>query len=155
MAINEDKYINALLYFLKYCNNKFLGKTKLNKLFYYLDFVYYRDNGISITGDEYMKRPYGPCPVSLQTILNKANIQRKINIIEDKQGEHYELLDKSFDGEKKFRPNEIELFNKIVEKFRDKDTNYMVALTHTEAPWFYSEMNCKIDYNLSSDIDIL
>ena len=31
----------------------------------------------------------------------------------------------------------------------------MVALTHTEAPWFYSEMNAKIDYQLSSDIDIL
>jgi len=52
--INKEKYINALLYFIENCNNKFLGKTKLNKLFYYLDFIYYRDHKVSVTLDIYI-----------------------------------------------------------------------------------------------------
>ena len=60
MAIKKEKYINSLLYFISQCNNEKLGITKLNKLFYYLDFISYRDRGDSITGEKYIRLPMGP-----------------------------------------------------------------------------------------------
>ena len=48
----REKFKNAILYFVRYCNTKDLGATKLNKLMYYLDFLHYRDFKVSVTGAE-------------------------------------------------------------------------------------------------------
>lgn len=39
--LDERKYQRAILYFVAACNNEHLGKTKLMKLLYYLDFQCY------------------------------------------------------------------------------------------------------------------
>src|SRR5260370_37483443 len=67
--LDEQRYKNAVLYFIKYCNNRYLHATKLNKLLYYLDFVWYRDQEIPVTGDIYIHEKYGPVPASLDEIL--------------------------------------------------------------------------------------
>jgi hypothetical protein len=38
------------------------GKTKLNKILYYIDFEAYGRFGRAVTGAEYQRRPYGPVP---------------------------------------------------------------------------------------------
>ena len=56
--IDERAYKNAVLFFIKYCNNQYLHATKLNKLLYYLNFVYFRDDKKSVTGDVYIHQGY-------------------------------------------------------------------------------------------------
>lgn len=51
-------------------------------MFYYLDFIYYRDNNTSITGDTYISKKFGPVPKSLQTYIQKA---KEANLIEEKK----------------------------------------------------------------------
>ena len=154
--INQKKYINALLYFLENCNNKFLGKTKLNKLFYYLDFVYYKNNKKSVTGDIYFCEQFGPVPSCLDSIKNDAIKQKLIRVeitnIQTKK-EKYHLLEKP--DLSCFNCKELELLQKICEKFKPYDTNKFVDQTHFEAPWFYAELYEKIDYKYSNDIEIL
>ena len=60
IPLKKEKYINALLYFIAHCGNEKLGITKLNKLFYYLDFISYRDRKESVTGEIYKHLPMGP-----------------------------------------------------------------------------------------------
>lgn len=43
-------------------NDRNFGKTKLNKILYYIDFEAYARLGQSVTGAEYQRRPYGPVP---------------------------------------------------------------------------------------------
>ena len=154
--INQKKYINALLYFLENCNNKFLGKTKLNKLFYYLDFVYYKNNKKSVTGDIYFCEQFGPVPSCLDSIKNDAIKQKLIRVeiinIQTKK-EKYHLLEKP--DLSCFNCKELELLQKICEKFKSYNTNKIVDQTHFEAPWFYAELYEKIDYKYSNDIEIL
>lgn len=154
--INQKKYINALLYFLENCNNKFLGKTKLNKLFYYLDFVFYKNNKKSVTGDIYFCEQFGPVPSCLDSIKNDAIIQKLIRVeiinIQTKK-EKYHLLEKP--DLSCFNCKELELLQKICEKFKSYNTNKIVDQTHFEAPWFYAELYEKIDYKYSNDIEIL
>lgn len=38
------------------------GKTKLNKILFYIDFFAYGRFGQPVTGAEYLRRPYGPVP---------------------------------------------------------------------------------------------
>ena len=154
--INKEKYINALLFFIENCNNQYLGKTKLNKLFYYLDFVYYRDHKKSVTGDIYICEQFGPVPNMIDFIKSEAiKLQLiKAEIIDEKTGkEKYSLL--KMPNLTCFNSDEKNLLNKICKNFKSYTTNKIVDQTHFEAPWFYSELYEQIDYNYASDIDII
>ena len=66
----EKKYKHTVLYFIKHCNNKYLGDTKLNKLLYYFDFIHYREQGVSATGDVYCHLDFGPVPKKAREIIS-------------------------------------------------------------------------------------
>ena len=53
--INEKKYKNAILFFANRIRNGTLGKLKLMKLLYFLDFDFFEKYGRSVTGDEYLR----------------------------------------------------------------------------------------------------
>ncbi len=48
-----------------------LLKTKLMKLFNYSDMIFYKENGLSISGLKYAHLPYGPVPDNFDMILGK------------------------------------------------------------------------------------
>src|SRR3989338_5150775 len=71
--INEKKYRNAILFFAKKVQNGTLGKLKLMKLLYYLDFDFFEKYGRSVTGDEYLRFEYGPVPHMGEKILKQMS----------------------------------------------------------------------------------
>ena len=77
--LNEQAYKNAVLYFIKYCNNKYLHATKLNKLLYYLDFISFRDHKKPLTGDVYIHQGYGPVPSRVDDILSQLKTSGAID----------------------------------------------------------------------------
>ena len=155
MAINRKKYINALLFFIKECNNKYLGVVKLNKLFYYLDFIYYRDNKKSVTGDCYCCKEFGPVPLELDKIIFTANQEGLISIKESfnkgRKRTEFKAL-KNYDLSC-FNKREKDLFANIINEFKSYKTDEIVVQTHLEAPWFYANLYEKIDYNDATDIE--
>ena len=156
-AINKAKYENAILYFVQHCNNNYLGATKLNKLLYYLDFLNYRDRGVSVTGDEYYHRQFGPIPASVDAIVNSLCEGGKLKITGEPFGE---LKRNSYTTETAvdmtaFSQEEENLLAKICEEFKGYDTDKIVAQTHLEAPWFYSNPHQKIDYEYAHSIEML
>ncbi len=157
MAIKKDKYLNALLYFITECGNDKLGITKLNKLFYYLDFISYRDRHETVTGETYIRLPMGPFASSLKTKVIK--VAEKEKFIEQKRENsskfglrnRYQALvspDLSF-----FDEYEKGLLIYISTTFKDWSTDQMIAQTHSEAPWVFSEPNKPLDYKNSDDIE--
>lgn len=155
--INREKYINALLYFISECGNEKLGITKLNKLFYYLDFISYRDKKESITGETYVHLPMGPFASSLEN---------KIIPLAEKKGviQHYKEKSDKFGKRNRYKakvPYDLSIFdeyekkllNHICNEFRDWNTDQMIAQTHSEAPWVFSKPNSMLDYNSADDIE--
>lgn len=59
----REKLINAILYFAH--RTKYLGKIKLFKLLYLLDFEHFRQTGRSVTGLDYSAWKYGPVPAKV------------------------------------------------------------------------------------------
>ncbi|MCK5592158.1 MAG: SocA family protein [Candidatus Pacebacteria bacterium] len=156
MTLNEKKYKNAVLYFIKYCNNQYLGATKLNKLFYYLDFINHRDRKESVTGDIYIHNHYGPTPSALQGVLSGMIEDDDIEVTQDPFADSHKksfaikkgVLDESvFSGEEKV------LLRSVCGEFLDWSTDKIVEQTHLEAPWFYSKPLEKVNYEYSSDIE--
>lgn len=154
--LNRTKYKNAILYFIKYCNNKYLGAVKLNKLLYYLDFINYRDRGNSVTGDFYVHNHYGPTPLELDLIMSEMRdkeISIKKDPFEDSHKISFELKKGINVDEKVFNKKEQELLRNICKEFLDWSTDKIVEQTHLESPWFYSKPFEMVDYKYSTDID--
>jgi uncharacterized phage-associated protein len=155
MALNKNKYKNAILYFIKYCNNKYLGATKLNKLLYYLDFINYRDRQNSVTGDFYIHNHYGPTPNEVLSVVSEMAENKEIEITKDPFEDSHTISFKALKDidEKVFNKEEKELLKNICKEFSDWSTDKIVEQTHLESPWFYSKPFEKVDYKYSSDID--
>ena len=69
MDINKEKYKNAILFFSERVSH--IGKTKLNKFLYFMDFDHYEKYGESITGDTYINNDLGPVPSHVDDILDE------------------------------------------------------------------------------------
>lgn len=153
--LNEQKYKNAVLYFTKYCNNRYLGATKLNKLLYYLDFISYRDRKTLVTGDVYIHKDYGPVPGQIDEVLSKMSAEGKLKIDRVEYGENgtFEYTALTDPDEKVFSDEERGLLQAICKEFAFWSTDKIVNQTHLEAPWFYSKPFDVVDYKYSDDID--
>lgn len=155
MVLHKIKYKNAALYFMKYCNNQYLGATKLNKLFYYLDFINYRDRKKSVTGDFYIHNHYGPTPNTLNSILSEMVEDKEIEITKDPFEDSHAISFsiKKNPNEDVFSIKEKELLKSVCGEFLDWSTPKIVEQTHLESPWFYSKPFEKVNYAYSSDIE--
>ena len=65
----EEKLQQVILYFLEHINNVHLGRTKLMKLLYFVDFDHYEAHGVPVTGATYRKLPHGPYPDKVEKLI--------------------------------------------------------------------------------------
>jgi uncharacterized phage-associated protein len=136
---DREKTINAILFFAHKVN--FLGKTKLFKLLYFLDFEHYRDTGRSVTGMDYFAWKMGPVPISLMEELDapEADLCEKLSISEIPVGRGGTMLKlaplDAFDPTH-FTLREMRSMERLATNFRDARADEMVDATHLEnSPW--------------------
>lgn len=154
--INYDKYKNAVLYFIQNCNNSYLGATKLNKLLYYFDFISFRDRQVSVTGDRYINKEFGPVPHAIDDILGMLTLEGKMKLTAKpyKSWVKYSFEASSTPDCSSFDEYELNKLEYISKHFYLWSTPKIVEQTHLEAPWFYSKLLEEVDYQYASDIDI-
>ena len=150
--INEKKYKNAVLFFAKKIQNGTLGKLKMMKLLYFLDFDFFEKYGRSVTGDKYLRFEHGPVPRMGEKILNEMT-GKEIKITKCKMGgglndqQHIEAL-KDFNVEV-FTKEELLMLEEIASKWEKFNGAEMKNASHGEAPWIATKPNDVIDYNLA------
>jgi len=150
--INEKKYKNAILFFAKKIQNGTLGKLKMMKLLYYLDFDFFEKYGRSVTGDEYLRFENGPVPRMAEKILKQMS-GNEIKITSRKMPKGYNdqqhiepLVD--FNPEF-FSKEEILMMEEIADKWEKFTGAEMKSASHGEAPWIATKPDNIIDYNLA------
>ena len=132
--------------------------TKLLKLFFYFDFVSYKRNEKPFTGDIYCKLPYGPIPSIIKDQLDllkqgndeneeltdidlKSMFAKYLEAEQDEVTKGYKLkIRQDVDIPKEefndyFSESDSELFNTMVEAFKNKTVNDIVEMTHQEVPY--------------------
>lgn len=156
MTLNKEKYQNALTYFIAQCGNEKLGIMKLNKLFYYLDFISYRDRQATVTGETYLHLPKGPFASKLEDEISDATRVGLIDREEDKSEKYgtrnrfQALQDADLTV---FDEYEQRLLKYLCSTFKEWSTDKMVAQTHSEAPWVFSNPSKALDYKYADDIE--
>jgi len=150
--ISEKKYKNAILFFAKKIQNGTMGKLKMMKLLYYLDFDFFEKYGVSVTGDEYLRFEYGPVPRMGDKMLKTMN-GKEIKITRRKMGKGYSdqfhiEAEKDFDVNV-FTKEELLMLEEVAGKWERFTGSEMKSATHGEAPWIATKPDEVIDYNLA------
>ena len=147
--------------------------TKLLKLFFYFDFISYKQRGKPFTGDYYFKLPYGPVPSVIKDqldLLKKENDENEelqefelqsafakyLEAVKDERSKGYvlkvrqdvDIPEKKFD--KYFSERDTALFADMVERFRDKNVKEVVDMTHQEVPYTKAVDMTPITYLLAN-----
>ncbi len=152
LKINEKKYKNAIIFFARKIQNGTLGKLKMMKLLYYLDFDFFEKYGNSVTGDEYLRFEHGPVPHMAKKMLDEMD-GKEIRITRRKVGnapndqQHIEALT-DFDVNV-FTKEELLMLEEVADKWEKFTGAEMKSASHGEAPWIATKPNEVIDYNLA------
>lgn len=153
MTLHKKKYQQIILYFCHRLKGEVRGKKKLAKLLYFADFDFFEKKQTSITGDIYKAKPMGPFPVSLDTIT--AEMKKKglldINRIEER-ADYFptEIYSSSVNPDASvFTKDEIEMLDRIIMKYGHLNGKQLEDLTHQEAPYIGTQLECEIPYELA------
>ena len=141
IAINVSlKKIKAiLLYFCHNTDPKFLGKVKLMKLSYFLDFMHLKTYGSPVTYDTYVNLDHGPIPSFILNMVNDA--------ADDIDSS--ELAD-TIHFEKPAGTHMCRILPKRKFADQDKNTKYLEDISHKEAPWTKTGYLNEIPYTLAA-----
>jgi uncharacterized phage-associated protein len=158
ITLNQGKMKHVILYFLEHINNFHLGRTKLMKLLYYVDFDHYEKYGASVTGAKYRKLPHGPVPVEAETVIKEMERNQEVEqinttaTVKGKPTKYKQQRLISLNA--KFNPSlfsgaEMEIIERVAKVWEDATASEMKEASHREAPWAATEEGKIIDYEMA------
>lgn len=152
---NQKKYINAILFLCQKLGGSIVGKKKLYKLLYYIDFdnYEYKESMKSITGNTYVAWKMGPVPsdngriieyMISQKLLSEKEIHLSDGLNDAKQYTALKEPDMSI-----FTDDERFIMKRVIKKYGQLTGKQLEILTHAEAPFIATEQNEIMDYGLT------
>lgn len=158
--ISLDKIKSIIVYFAENTNNQYLGKVKLMKLFYFLDFTHVKEYGTPVTYDTYYKLDKGPIPTVIKNIVDDACENEEESLLSDSvnfetpsgtQMKKTKAIRKFAANDRNlFSKSELKILKKVSERFAETTTNEIIDISHKELPYLESEISQVIPYELAA-----
>ncbi len=137
--------LKAILIYLAN-NTEKLGKVKLMKLLYFLDFTHVKRYGTPITYDNYVHIKHGPVPSTIKNLVDDVGqyptAQLSDTITIEKTQTRRNTMDKiipkrkfSEKDKKWFSETELEVLEDVVKRFKTATSDEIEEASHKEAPW--------------------
>ena len=160
MKIPIVKLKAVIRYFCAYTDGRFLGKTKLMKLFYFLDFMSIKNYGAPITYDSYVNLEHGPIPSTIKNLVDTAADDIDNSVLADTirferpEGTNmcrvHSVRTFSKEDEKMFSKAELDILRRVCSRFSNSNTQQIEEASHKEAPWRLTRLCEYIPYNLAA-----
>jgi len=153
-----EKLKNMIIYLVKRLDG--VLKTKLNKLIWYCDFLYFKENSVSITGAQYVRITLGQVPDHYELIfanmihegfLSESEIPYKTRDGE-KIGEEYTALIEP--DESLFSEKETQIMDFIADTFREDTSTSMKEKAHREAAYKQCKDGDIISYEYAKKLSL-
>jgi uncharacterized phage-associated protein len=161
MKITLPRLKAILLYFCDNTDKSLLGKVKLMKLFYFLDFLMVKNYGIPITFDRYVKMEHGPVPSTIlnlvdtvETDFDSAELADTITVVREECSDRHRIVGKDHftkQHEILFSKQELIVMAKVCARFGEMNAKNIEYESHQEAPFQKTEYLNDIDYALAAD----
>lgn len=146
--IDEEKYAQILENCIEFGADKDgkITKTKLAKLAYLVDFAWYYEHLISLTGLQYRRLEQWPVPNeyfrTIDSLLNAGAIKIEF------KGIAQLIRNTESPSTSKLSSDEIQLIQEICTKWKGKSTKDIVEFTHKQLPWSICQDGEIIPYEL-------
>ena len=160
MRIPLSKLKAILLYFSDNTDQRYLGKVKMMKLLYYLDFTHFKKYGMPVTGDTYKNLEHGPIPSTIKNLVDAVESEPENALLSDVitietargQNIHRVVGKRHFTVEdaKLFSDSELDIIKEISRRFKSVNTETIEAQSHNEAPWKLTKLLDTIPYELAT-----
>lgn len=163
MKLPLPKLKAIILYFATYTDPRFLGKVKLMKLFYFLDFIHLKKYGAPVTYDTYVNLEHGPIPTEVKNLVDTADDDVDNSVLADTvrfhqpegMNMHRVIVTRPFNEQDKryFSQTELEVLAIVCHRFGNKTTKDVEEAAHKEAPWRETRLLETISYTLATKDD--
>lgn len=153
-AFDYEKFCAMVLFFAHKSSE--LLKTKLMKLLNYSDMIFYKENGISISGLKYAHLPYGPVPDNFDMLLGKMEADHiaHIDVFYDGAYEKHQVVPECDIPEDILSEKEIEVLERVYEKFKDFGSSDISDYSHKEKGYRSTKKGEIISYAYAKDIQL-
>ena len=162
MREKQGKFKQMLLFLVqKVGESGKLTKTKLAKMLYLADFAWFYHHHEPMSGLHYRKIHYGPVPdyffrlydelasegkIKIEFLSGRNGIQGGASLTKNTPATRLEKCDLLGREEKA-------LLTKVAKKWINKGTDEIVAFTHNQIPYAFTDKNTIIDYRLITQED--
>lgn len=153
-AFDYDKFC-AMVLFFAYRGTELL-KTKLMKLLNYSDMIFYKENGISISGVRYAHLPYGPVPENFDILLGAmaADHIAHIDVFYDNGYEKHQVVPEEQMPEGILSEKELAVLERIFEKFAGFGSVEISNYSHKERGYHDTKQGEIISYAYAKEIEL-
>ena len=150
-SFDIGKFKQVLQYIiLKTSSTDNVGKTVLYKILYFIDFNYYELFEEKLTGETYLKYPYGPAPRDFDDAISELKGDRLIKEKKWIDGKYNRIKYLSADEPKisKITKDELDFIDKNIDKYSCFNATQISEHSHKDIPYITAEDFEEIDYEL-------
>ncbi|MBR2811450.1 MAG: DUF4065 domain-containing protein [Solobacterium sp.] len=153
-GFDYEKFCSMVLFFGH--KNGELLKTKLMKLLNYSDMLFYKENGISISGLKYAHLPYGPVPDHFDILIGQMEADHiaHIDVYYDGTYEKHQVVPDCSMPEGVLSDQEKAVLERIYEKFKDFGSSDISDYSHKEKGYRQTKKGEIISYAYAKDIQV-
>lgn len=153
-AFDYEKFCAMVLFFAN--KNTELLKTKLMKLLNYSDMIFYKENGLSISGTRYLHLPYGPVPENFDILLGTmaADHIAHIEVFYENGYEKHQIIPDEDVPKGIFSEDEIAVMERVYQKFADYGSVDISNYSHKEKGYQATKKGEIISYAYAKDIEL-
>lgn len=141
---NFNKFKNMVIYLIK--NGATLSKTRLNKLLFYCDFIFFSENSVSISGATYIHDHYGPVPSDFELLYTALRDQNIIDSVPFSDGHGEELLTNEKFDDSYFSESELITLAAVSKKFTNYNAKKITEYSHKEKAYIETDSKSVISY---------
>ena len=153
-CFDYEKMCAMVLFFAK--KNTGLLKTKLMKLLNYSDMIFYKENGISMSGLKYIHLSYGPVPDDIEKLLVKMESDHIVHVEVSIRNEYecHRIIPECEIPQGALTDKELRVLERIYEKFKNFGSVEISAYSHRETGFRYTNPGSVISYAYARDIQL-
>lgn len=153
-CFDYDKFCSMVLFFAQKMPD--LLETKLMKLLNYSDMIFYKENGVSISGLRYAHLPYGPVPDNFTLLLGKMATDHiaHIEIQSDNGYEKHQVIPECEFSEEMVTASELDVLQRVYLKFKDFGSVEISNYSHKERGYSSTKQGEIISYAYANDINL-
>lgn len=150
-SFDIEKFKQVLQYvILKTSSIDSVGKTVLYKILYFIDFNYYELFEEKLTGETYLKYPYGPAPRDFDDVISELKDDRLIEEKKWTEGRYSRIKYLSIlePDTSRISKEELNFIDENIDMYAHFNATQISEHSHKDIPYLVAEDFEELDYEL-------